>query len=228
MGEQAASTGGAGRSARPSNDDELLAALRRGDDEAFRWLVHEYGPFLLRLAMMHVPSRAIAEEVVQDTWLAVLDGLEGFEGRSSLRTWITSILLNKARTRGQREGRILPFALFRRRYEEGSGPAVDADRFQGRRGERPGWWARPPAAWESPEAELAANETREVLFRAIKELPPRQREVITLRDVNGWNAEEVCNALGLTETNQRVLLHRARSRVREALARHFEMEGAQR
>jgi RNA polymerase sigma-70 factor (ECF subfamily) len=162
--------------------------------------------------------------VVGDTWLAVLNGLDRFEGRSTLRTWIASIALNKARTRGTREGRILPFALLRRRYEEGGGPALEPDRFQGRRGERPGWWASPPVAWEDPESQLEANETRDVLLNAIRDLPPRQREVITLRDVSGWDADEVCNALDLSETNQRVLLHRARSKVRAALEEHMKPE----
>ncbi len=175
----------------------------------------------MRLVMMHVPSRAIAEEVVQDTWLAALNGLDRFEGRSSLRTWLASIALNQARTRGKREGRIVPFALLRRRYEEGGGPALDPDRFQGRRGERPGWWASPPAAWEEPDQILEAAETRDVMLRAIRDLPPRQREVITLRDLSGWDADEVCNALSLSETNQRVLLHRARSKVRAALEEHL-------
>ncbi|HEX3263854.1 MAG TPA: sigma-70 family RNA polymerase sigma factor [Solirubrobacterales bacterium] len=206
----------------PDGDARLLEALRRGDEDAFRELVREHAPFLMRLVMMHVPSRAIAEEVVGDTWEAVLKGLDRFEGRSSLRTWIASIALNKARTRGTREGRIVPFALLRRRYEEGGGPAVDHDRFQGRRGERPGWWASPPAAWEEPERQLEAAETRDVMLRAIRDLPPRQREVIALRDLAGWDAAEVCNALDLTETNQRVLLHRARSKVRAALEEHLE------
>jgi len=206
----------------PDGDARLLEALRRGDEDAFRELVREHTPFLMRLVMMHVPSRAIAEEGVGDTWEAVLKGLDRFEGRSSLRTWIASIALNKARTRGTREGRIVPFALLRRRYEEGGGPAVDPDRFQGRRGERPGWWASPPAAWEEPERQLEAAETRDVMLRAIRDLPPRQREVIALRDLAGWDAAEVCNALDLTETNQRVLLHRARSKVRAALEEHLE------
>jgi RNA polymerase sigma-70 factor (ECF subfamily) len=210
---------GAGAQADP--DAALLERLRRGDEDAFRALVSEHGPFLMRLVMMHVPSRAIAEEVVQDTWLAALNGLDRFEGRSMLRTWLASIALNKARTRGTREGRILPFALLRRRYEEGGGPALDPDRFQGKRGERPGWWASPPVAWEDPQSRLEANETRDVLLRAIRDLPPRQREVITLRDISGWDAEEVRNALDLSETNQRVLLHRARSKVRAALEEHL-------
>ena len=204
-----------------AGDARTLEALRRGDEDAFRDLVRELTPFLMRLVMMHVPSRAVAEEVVQDTWLAVLGGLDRFEERSSLRTWIASIALNKARTRGTREGRIVPFALLRRRYEEGGGPAVDPDRFQGRRGERPGWWASPPAEWEEPEHRLEAAETRDAMLRAIRDLPPRQREVITMRDLAGWDAAEVCNALDLTETNQRVLLHRARSNVRNALEEHL-------
>src|SRR5215216_720523 len=229
MREQEAARGeaqGSGPSADP--DAQLLDGLRRRDEDAFRILVEEHGPFLMRLVMMHVPSRSIAEEVVGDTWLAVLNGLDRFEGRSSLRTWIASIALNKARTRGKREGRIVPFALLRRRYEEGGGPALDADRFQGRRGERPGWWASPPAAWEEPERQLEAAETRDVLLHAIRDLPPRQREVIALRDISGWDAEEVRNALDLTETNQRVLLHRARSRVRAALEEYMspQVEGA--
>jgi RNA polymerase sigma-70 factor (ECF subfamily) len=213
---------GAGAPADP--DAALLERLRAGDEDAFRALVSEHGPFLMRLVMMHVPSRAIAEEVVQDTWLAALNGLDRFEGRSMLRTWLASIALNKARTRGTREGRILPFALLRRRYEEGGGPALDPERFQGRRGERPGWWASPPVAWEDPQSRLEANETRDVLLRAIRDLPPRQREVIALRDISGWDAEEVRNALDLSETNQRVLLHRARSKVRAALEEHLKPE----
>ena len=203
-------------------DADRLEALRQGDEDAFRALVAEHGPFLMRLVMMHVSSRAVAEEVVQDTWLAALEGLDRFEGRSSLRTWLASIALNKARTRGTREGRIVPFALLRRRYEEGGGPALDPERFQGRRGERPGWWASPPVAWEEPERQLEAADTRRVLLEAIRDLPPRQREVIALRDVSGWDAEEVRNALDLSETNQRVLLHRARSKVRAALEEHLD------
>jgi RNA polymerase sigma-70 factor (ECF subfamily) len=222
--EEAARGGARGAGAGPDPDAQLLDGLRRGDEDAFRTLINEHGPFLMRLVMMHVPSRAIAEEVVQDTWLAVLTGLDRFEGRSSLRTWIASIALNKARTRGTREGRILPFALLRRRYEEGGGPAIDSDRFQGRRGERPGWWASPPLAWEEPERQLEAAETRDVLLRAIRDLPPRQREVIALRDISGWDAEEVRNALDLSETNQRVLLHRARSKVRAALEEYMKPE----
>jgi RNA polymerase sigma-70 factor (ECF subfamily) len=225
MPQQHASQGGDADRAGPGGDEELIAALRRGDEAAFRALVEEHGPFLMRLALMHVPSRSIAEEVVQDTWLAALNGIDGFEGRSSLRTWLASILLNKARTQGQRERRVLPFSFLSRRRAEGRDePAVDPYRFQSARDQQPGAWARPPLEWDSPEERLSSDETRRVLLETIAGLPPRQREVITLRDISGLSATETCNALGLTETNQRVLLHRARSKVRAALERHFQAE----
>jgi RNA polymerase sigma-70 factor (ECF subfamily) len=172
-----------------------------------------------------VPSRAVAEEVVQDTWEAVLKGIDRFQGRSSLRTWVVSILLNTARTKGERERRILPFSLLRRRDEEGRDePSVPPGRFQDRDGEHPGGWARPPVEWESPERKLESDATRQVMLEAIAGLPPRQRDAITLRDILGWSAAEACNALGISETNQRVLLHRARSKVRSALEAHFASE----
>lgn len=206
-----------------AEDQELVEALRRGDEAAFAGLVEELNPALLRLATAHVPSRAIAEEVVQDTWIGVINGIDRFEGRSALRTWIFQILLNNARTKGVREKRVLPFAAFRRRAEEGSdAPAVDADRFQGRRSESPGGWARPPVEWSSPEERLASDEARDVMLKAIAALPPRQREVLTLRDILGYPAEDARNALEISETNQRVLLHRGRSKVRAELERYFE------
>jgi RNA polymerase sigma-70 factor (ECF subfamily) len=208
------------------DDQRLVAALRAGDETAFAGLVDELTPALTRLALAHVPSRAVAEEVVQDTWIGVIQGIDRFEGRSALRTWIFQILLNKARTRGQREKRTLPFSFFRRRGEEGRDePAVGPDRFQGPDGAHPGGWARPPQEWSSPEERLASDATRNVLLSAVAELPARQREVLTLRDILGYSAEEARNALDLTETNQRVLLHRARSKVRAALERHFEEAG---
>ena len=212
--------------ARP-DDAELVQKLRDGDEAAFAGLVDELSPALLRLALMHVPSRAVAEDVVQDTWIAVFEGIDRFEGRSSLRTWIIQILLNKARTKGVREKRTLPFSFFKRRAEEGRDePAVDADRFQGRDGVRPGWWARPPVEWEGADAKLEQDEVRDLLLEAIADLPPRQRDVIVLRDLQGYSAEEARNVLDLSETNQRVLLHRARSKVRTALESHFEPVGA--
>lgn len=210
----------------PRDDAELVEALRGGDERAFADLVDELSPALRRLALAHVPSEAVADEVVQDTWLGVIRGIDGFEGRSALRTWIFRILLNNARTRGKRERRTLPFSFFRRDDPEGrGGPTVDADRFQGRRGDQPGAWARPPVEWSSPEERLAGDAARRVMLEAIAELPARQREVLTLRDIQGYSAAEARNALELTETNQRVLLHRARAKVRAALERHFDDEG---
>jgi RNA polymerase sigma-70 factor, ECF subfamily len=206
-------------------DRELVAALRRGDRDAFAEVIDAWSPSLLRLARLHVPSQAVAEEVVQESWLAVVQGIDRFEGRAALRTWVVSIVLNKARTHGRRERRTLPFASMRRRHEEGRNePAVDPDRFQRPGEERPGWWATPPARWGDPQAWLDARETREALLRAIASLPPRQREVITLRDVLGWSEAEVCTVLDVTEGNERVLLHRARSKVRAALERHLAPE----
>jgi RNA polymerase sigma-70 factor, ECF subfamily len=209
--------------ARPSDEGVLVEALRRGDEAAFAQLVDELNGPLTRLALAHVPSRAVAEDVVGDTWLGVIRGIDDFEGRSSLRTWIFQILLNNARTRGKREKRALPFSSLRRRDPEGRDePAVEPSRFDGPRGEYPGHWARPPVEWQAPEERLATEAARDVLLGAIAKLPERQREVLTLRDMLGYSAEEARNALNLSETNQRVLLHRARSKVRAALERYFE------
>jgi RNA polymerase sigma-70 factor (ECF subfamily) len=209
-----------------ADDAALVQALRDGDEAAFAGLVEELTGPLMRLALAHVPSRAIAEEVVADTWEAVLTGIDRFEGRSALRTWIFQILLNKARTLGVREKRTLPFAYFRRRAEEGTGePAVEPERFH-RRGADRGGWARPPIDWGDPAEKLASDEARDVMLRAIAGLPPRQRDVLALRDIQGYSAEEARNALGVSETNQRVLLHRARSKVRAALEEHFEAQEA--
>jgi RNA polymerase sigma-70 factor (ECF subfamily) len=207
-----------------ADDERLLTGLREGDEAAFRTLVDEYGPLLLRIATAYVPSRAVAEEVVQETWLGVLRGIDRFEGRSSLRSWVVSILLNTARTRGKRERRTLPLSFLSRRREGGRGPTVDPDRFQGRRGEQPGWWAVPPDRWEEPDERLAREDARAVIVEAIRGLPSRQREVIAMRDLSGCSAEEACNMLGLSETNQRVLLHRARAKVRAALEEHLNEE----
>jgi RNA polymerase sigma-70 factor, ECF subfamily len=205
------------------DESELIEALRRGDEAAFAKLVDELSPALLRVAMAHVPSRAVAEEVVGDTWLGVIRGIDRFEGRSSLRTWIFQILLNNARTKGKRERRTLPFSFFGRRGREGRDePAVDPSRFQGRRGEDPGAWARPPVEWDAPDAKLESDAVRTVLLEAIADLPPRQRDVITLRDVLGYSSAEARNILDVSETNQRVLLHRARSKVRGALEAYFD------
>lgn len=204
-------------------DAELLEALRAGDEDAFRALVREYQPSLVRVARIYVSTQAVAEEVAQETWLGVLKGLDRFEGRSSLRTWIFRILTNIAKTRGKRDGRTLPFSALQ---DPGRVPeaAVDADRFLDPEHPRwPGHWAARPEAW--PEDALLAAETRERLAEAIEELPASQRAVISLRDIEGWSSEEVRNALDLSETNQRVLLHRARSKVRAALESYLQEDG---
>src|SRR5207249_9109287 len=197
------------------DDARLVKALRARDERAFEELMRMYNASLLRVAQIYVPSRAVAEDVVQETWIGVFNGIDRFETRSSLKTWIFRILTNIAKTRGQREGRTVPFSALER-PDTVPEAAVDPDRFLSPDHERwPGHWATKPEPW--PEERLLATETREVLERAIEELPPVQRAVISLRDVEGWSSEETRNALGVSETNQRVLLHRARSKVRQAL-----------
>ena len=199
-------------------DARLLEGLRAGDEAAFVALMREYGAGMLRVAMMYVSSRAVAEEVVQEAWLGVLKGIGRFEGRSSLKTWLFRIVANTAKTRGMRESRSIPFSSLG--DDATDEPAVDPDRFLGS-GERfPGHWALPPQAW-APEGRLLSQEALDVIERAIDRLPPAQRAVISMRDVQGFTSEEVCNALDLTETNQRVLLHRARAKVRDALEEYM-------
>jgi RNA polymerase sigma-70 factor (ECF subfamily) len=203
-------------------DAELVAALRAGDEETYRILVREWHPSLLRVAQIFVPSRAIAEDVVGETWLRVLNALDRFEGRSSLKTWVFRILVNTAKTRAQREGRVVPFSSLQ---DPGRVPeaGVDADRFRPEDDERyPGHWSSPPR--ELPEERLLAAETRARIAAAIDALPANQAAVIRLRDVDGWSSEEVRNALDISEVNQRVLLHRARSRVRQALEDYLGTE----
>lgn len=207
------------------NEDEqrLLDSLRAGDESAFEMLIDRYHSPLLRLAMLYVPSRAVAEEVVQETWLGVLQGLARFEGRSSLKTWIFRILTNRARTRGQREGRSIPFSAVWNPEADADDPAVDADRFRPPDHEYAGHWMSRPQDWEAlPEERLLGQETRAQIQQAINALPGSQREVITLRDVEGWDSEEVCNILSISESNQRVLLHRARSKVRRMLEQYLD------
>jgi RNA polymerase sigma-70 factor (ECF subfamily) len=206
-------------------DLELLARLRRGDEVAFAEVVERlYGP-MLRLAMAHVGNRAVAEEVVQDAWVGVLGQLDRFEGRSSLRTWILRIVGNRAKTRAVRERRTLPFSSFHG-IDEPGGPSVEPERFLPAGGPWAGHWASPPRSWsDAPEDRLLSRETRAEVARAVELLPPVQRAVITLRDVEGMAAAETCELLGLTEGNQRVLLHRARSRVRRALEEYLDETG---
>ena len=201
-------------------DARIVRALRARDESTFERLMREYHAGLLRVAQIYVSSFAVAEEVVQETWIGVLNGIDRFEGRSSLKTWIFRILTNIAKTRAQREGRTIPFSALER-PDVVPEPAVDADRFLDAEHPRwPGHWAAPPQSW-GPEERLLAGETRAVVERAIEALPAAQRAVISLRDIEGWSSDEVCNALDVTETNQRVLLHRARSKVRRALEDYF-------
>jgi RNA polymerase sigma-70 factor, ECF subfamily len=193
-------------------EQELLRRLSRREAAAFVTLVDGYHSRFLRLARALVDSHAVAEEVVQDTWVAILDGLGGFEGRSSLKTWMFQILLNQARSRAVRERRSLPFSALGTVGEEG--PTVEPARFTAG-----GMWAVPPSPWavENPEALVLRGEVLRFLEALLAELPATQRAVVTLRDVEGLESEEVCRLLQLSESNQRVLLHRGRSKLRQAL-----------
>ncbi len=208
------------------NPTILMNALRARDEEAFTYLVEQYHPSLVRLARIFVGDSAVAEEVAQETWLAVLNGLDQFEGRSSLKTWIFSILTNKAKTSGRRASRMLFYT-----DPEGSPwgqSTVDPSRFTdaGDEGGANMWRAEAaPASWDGiPEEALLAKETMQQIQRAIEALPEQQRLVITLRDMDQFAADEICSVLGISETNQRVLLHRARARVREALESYLQAE----
>jgi RNA polymerase sigma-70 factor, ECF subfamily len=208
-----------------SHEHQLIERLRSGDEASFSALVDLYQPAMLRLAMAYISPRALAEEVVQDAWLGVLKGLNTFESRSSLKTWIYRILTNCAKTRAQREGRVLSFSALEALDTDADFAAVGPERFQGADEKWPGNWRAFPSDWNAiPEQRLLSQETRDCILRSIDGLPPRQREVITLRDIEGWTPGETCHALGMTEQNQRVLLHRARSKVRRALEQYFEGE----
>jgi RNA polymerase sigma-70 factor (ECF subfamily) len=196
------------------SDEGLLRRLRAGDERAFVTLVERHNGAMLRLALSFVPSRAVAEEVVQDTWLAALRGLAAFEGRSSLKTWLFSILVNRARTTGVREARSVPVA--------DAGPVVDASRFGA-----DGAWAEPPEHWiEEAENRVDAVKLADLLRVLLDTLPARQREVVLLRDVDELSSADVCEVLAISEANQRVLLHRGRAKLRQAL--ESELGGASR
>jgi RNA polymerase sigma-70 factor (ECF subfamily) len=201
-------------------DLALVERLRAGDEEAFMALVEKLQPSMLRVARMFVSTQAVAEECVQECWLGVLQGLDRFEGRSSLRTWIFRILTNIAKTRGQREGRSVPFASLA--GDDLDAPSFDPAMFLGEGEPWAGHWSSLPNDWRGlPEDRLLSAETRAVVAAVLADLPPMQAEVLRLRDAAGWSSEEVRNALDLTETNQRVLLHRARAKVRRALDRYL-------
>jgi RNA polymerase sigma-70 factor, ECF subfamily len=200
------------------SDVDIVAALRSGDERVFARLVDEWSPAMLRLARMHVASRETAEDVVQEGWIAALRGIDGFEGRSSLRTWVFQIVLNMAKTRGIKDQRTVSFSSA---FRDDGTPAVDPDRFQGPNEPNPGGWRQPPPPWPTPEGELLSKETRAVIDLSLGRLPDRQRAVIDLRDIDGLEPAEVCALLDLTPGNQRILLHRARSAVRRELEVYF-------
>jgi RNA polymerase sigma-70 factor (ECF subfamily) len=194
-------------------EDELVARLRAGDDAAFALVLDAWSPAMVRVARRCVQTPDLAAEVVQDTWLAVVEGLSGFAGRSSLKTWVFRILLNKAARLGGRESRTVPYSSL----GDDDGPTVDPSRFQGPHDPYPGHWQHAPAPWPEPEDAALAGELRRWAGAALAELPERQRAVLALRDLEGYDAAEVCSILEITAANQRVLLHRARAHVRRRL-----------
>jgi RNA polymerase sigma factor (sigma-70 family) len=197
------------------DDATIVARLRAGDEAMFGQLLDSWSRGMLRAARAYVSTEDSAEDVVQDTWLAVIRGIDRFEGRSSLKTWVYRILVNTAKTRGVRESRTVPYG-----HAE-DGPTVDPARFRGPDDPYAGHWKEYPPVWRSPESEVVSREVRARIEAALAELPHRQRIVITLRDVEGYSSEEVCEILEITAANQRVLLHRARAAVRGRLEEYF-------
>ncbi len=203
-----------------SADASLVGRLREGDERAFEEAIALLSAPMLAVARGYVRSRSLAEEVVQEAWVALLEGLDRFEGRSTLRTWTMRIVANIARDRAVREARTIPFSTFE---ADGDERAVDPERFHEATEPYPGGWRSFPRDWRLlPETRLLARETLDVVARAITELPETQRIVVTLRDVHGFGSDEVCEALDISAGNQRVLLHRARARIRDSLERHFD------
>jgi len=201
----------------------MVMALRNGDESAFTKLIDSYQSPMLNLAQRYVRSRAVAQEVVQETWLSVFKGIDRFEERSSLKTWLFRILVNQAKSRGVRESRTVPMSAL---DGDGDESAVEPDRFLDLHHDRwPGHWAAYPSSWaEVPDQRLESRETLACVQEAIGALPERQRVVVSLRDVEGWSAEEVCALLDISDANQRILLHRARSKVRGELERYFDAD----
>ena len=208
-----------------ADDLDLIERLRNGNEDAFAALIDRYATAMLRLAMVYVGARAVAEEVVQETWLGILEGLGRFEGRSSLKTWMFRILTNRAKTRALREGRSIPFSSLPELDTDHPEPAVDPKRFLPADYQWSGHWISFPLDWRKmPEERLLSREMRAYLEKAIEALPASQRTIITLRDIEGWTPDEACSFLGISEANQRVLLHRARSKVRGVLEKYFAEE----
>jgi RNA polymerase sigma-70 factor (ECF subfamily) len=201
-------------------DQRIVSGLRAGDAAVFAEVFDRYNGSLVRVGMRYVPSRAIAEEVAQDTWIGVIEGIDRFEGRSTFKTWLYKILIYRARSRGERERRTTPMSAL---ADDDSAPSVPTERFRGSDALWAGHWATPPRRWDGDaEDRLLAGEARSVIDAAIAEMPLAQREVIVMRDLSQFSAVQVCELLGLTEANQRVLLHRARSRVRAALENYLD------
>jgi RNA polymerase sigma-70 factor, ECF subfamily len=216
----AAVTGSSVRGQVTADEAAVIRRLREGDERAYEEVVERLYPAMIAVARGYVRSRAVADEVVQDAWLGVLRGLERFEGRSSLKVWVLQIVANIARTRAAREARSVPFSSFERERDQ---PVVEPRRFRGPDDPYPGHWRSYPTDWRTlPEERLLAGEVLEIVQRAIEELPPMQRVVITMRDIAGCAADEVCRILDISEGNQRVLLHRARASVRAKLERHID------
>jgi RNA polymerase sigma-70 factor (ECF subfamily) len=204
-----------------ADETTLLVRLRDGDEDAFNQIVDRYYPLTLHVARSYVRTPSVAEEVAQEAWMGVIEGLHRFEGRSSLKNWIVRITVNKARTRGVREARSVPFSALV--SEDGEG--IDPNRFRAAADPFPGHWTTYPQTWRVlPDEAIGMNETLSVVQSAIDALPEMQRLVVTLRDIEGWGSAEVATALGLTDANERVLLHRARTKVRAVLERHLADE----
>jgi RNA polymerase sigma-70 factor (ECF subfamily) len=209
------------RARAPDPDVDTLERMRSGDEAAFAELVDRWSPSMLRIARTYVSTRQSAEDAVQDAWVGVVRGLAGFEGRSSLRTWVFAILVNQARSRGVRESRSVPMSDLAR---DDSGPTVDPDRFRGPHDPYPDHWtpAGVPQQWQGhPEGRVLAGEALHLLETALTGLPPRQCAVVTLRDVQGLTSDEACEAMGISPENQRVLLHRGRAALRRALEEYY-------
>ena len=206
--------------ARWPTDGQVVASLRAGDEQTFRELYERHYAAMKRVARSHVESDAVAEEIVQETWVGILTGIDRFEGRSALGTWIFSILLNQAKSHSSRERRTLPFSSISPSGEDET--AVPADRFQKDDEAWPGHWATPPRPWQRPDRRVLSLETRERIRHAMVGLPERQRLIVGLRDVDGLSSGEVCSVLGLSRENERVLLHRGRSRLRAALEEYVD------
>ncbi|HYO44483.1 MAG TPA: sigma-70 family RNA polymerase sigma factor [Candidatus Limnocylindrales bacterium] len=207
------------------DDRDLVERLRSGDEAAFRGLVERYHQPLVRLALTYVARPDVAEEIVQDTWIGVIRGIDTFEARSSVKTWIFRILTYQAMSGGKRERRSIPFSVLAGREAEGDEPAVDPSRFRGPDDRYPGGWIEHPDPWGDGESIMLSQEMQAVVAASLETLPPAQRLVVTMRDVQGWTSEEVCEALEISQGNQRVLLHRARGKVRAALER-YRLEAA--